>query len=92
LERQIDFRLVVASNRDLYRMCQDGAFREDLYYRINLTSLEIPPLRERVEDIIPLADLFLEELDGNTVRTRCFPASAMKAYSTIPGPERPGTA
>jgi len=71
-EKKIDFRLIVASNKDLYKMCQEGAFREDLYYRINLSALEIPPLRERVQDIIPLSDNFLEELGRKYGKNKIF--------------------
>ena len=54
----VDIRLVCATNRDLSRMVARGEFREDLLYRINTIHLEIPPLRERPEDIVPLARLF----------------------------------
>ena len=54
----VDIRLVCATNRDLSRMVARGEFREDLLYRINTIHLEIPPLRERPEDIVPLTRLF----------------------------------
>ncbi len=54
----VDIRLICATNRDLSRMVTHGEFREDLLYRINTIHIEIPPLRERPEDIIPLARLF----------------------------------
>lgn len=56
----VDIRLVSATNRNLYDMVSAGAFREDLLYRINTIHIELPPLRERREDILPLAQLFLE--------------------------------
>ena len=56
----IDIRLICATNMDLPRMVHDGRFREDLYYRINTVTLQLPPLRERTDEIVPLADLFLE--------------------------------
>ena len=56
----VDIRLVCATNRDLPRMVQQGDFREDLLYRINTIHLEIPPLRERPQDILPLAQGFIE--------------------------------
>lgn len=58
-----DVRLIAATNRDLWQMTQEGTFRQDLYYRLNVISLRIPPLRERREDIIPLAASFVERFN-----------------------------
>ena len=55
----VDIRLICATNRDLPQMVRQGEFREDLLYRINTIHLEIPPLRKRPEDIVPLARLFV---------------------------------
>ena len=60
-EIEIDVKIVAATNRDLEKMVVDGAFREDLFYRINVLQLEIPPLRERPEDIVELAGYFLDK-------------------------------
>ena len=57
----IDIRLICATNRDLQEMVQKGDFREDLLYRINTIHVEIPPLRERPEDIVPLTEIFLSK-------------------------------
>ena len=55
----IDIRLICATNMDLAAMVKEGHFREDLYYRINTVSLHLPPLRERIDEIVPLAEGFV---------------------------------
>lgn len=60
-EINVDVRVVTATNRDLLKMAEDGSFREDLYYRLNVLSLEIPPLRERRSDIPVLIEYFLKK-------------------------------
>jgi PAS domain S-box-containing protein len=59
--RSIDLRLITATNRDLKQLVRDGRFREDLFFRLNVIPLHIPPLRKRKEAIIPLIDHFLKE-------------------------------
>jgi PAS domain S-box-containing protein len=60
-EIEADFRVIAATNRDLKELIKEGQFREDLYYRLNVVSLKIPPLKERREDIIELIHYFLND-------------------------------
>ena len=60
---KVDVRVIAATNRNLEEMLKDKTFRADLYYRLNVFPVTIPPLRERKEDILPLAQRFLEELN-----------------------------
>jgi len=59
-DMQADVRVIAASNRDLERAVQEGRFRQDLFYRLAIISIYIPPLRERKEDILPLVEFFIE--------------------------------
>jgi DNA-binding NtrC family response regulator len=65
---KIDVRVVAATNRDLRAMVADGRFRDDLYYRINVLSIDVPPLRERRDDIPVLIGYFLKKHTRNTSR------------------------
>src|SRR5262249_17752963 len=57
---QVDLRVITATNQDLWKAIQQGRFRLDLYYRLNVIQIEVPPLREHREDILPLAEHFIE--------------------------------
>lgn len=71
--RAVDFRLVAATNRDLKKMIAAGTFREDLYYRINPMTLNLPPLSERVEDIPLIVRDVLNRMGGEGVGVRKAP-------------------
>jgi transcriptional regulator with PAS, ATPase and Fis domain len=71
-EKQVDFQLIVATNENLLDLCERKLFRCDLYYRINVVQLVIPPLRKRVSDIIPLAQTFLSEFCERYSRVKTF--------------------
>jgi DNA-binding NtrC family response regulator len=60
-EIKSDFRVICATNRDLKTMVENGAFREDLYYRLNVVNINVPPLRERIEDIPLLTEYFIKK-------------------------------
>jgi two-component system response regulator PilR (NtrC family) len=63
-EIPVDVRVVAASNKDLDQMVADGTFREDLYYRLSVIPIHVPPLRERGDDIVLLANHFLKKYSG----------------------------
>lgn len=81
--RAVDFRLVAATNRDLKTMIAAGTFREDLYYRINPMTLNLPPLSERVEDIPLIVRDVLNRMGGEGVRCT---ENAMNALMRYPWP------
>ena len=84
---KVDLRLVAATNRDLARMVADGRFRADLYYRLNVFPVVIPPLRERRDDIPPLVRHFTQRFARRMGRRiEAIPAAIMDALVSYPWP------
>jgi len=76
---RVDVRIIAATNRNLQQMVADGLFREDLYYRLNVISLPVPPLRERREDILPMAEFFLKRFSERMDRPQLGICEATRA-------------
>ncbi|MGD8377942.1 MAG: PEP-CTERM-box response regulator transcription factor [Acidobacteriota bacterium] len=84
---QLDVRIIAATNRDLRAEVEAGRFREDLYYRLSVVNLKLPPLRERQEDIVYLAQYFLERFSAEFGRGRLtFSRAAREAIQYYPWP------
>ena len=83
----VDVRLIAATNKDLAKAVREGTFREDLYYRLNVFSVHVPPLRERKEDIQPLIDRFIAQTASALGRkSRPFSADALRHLETYDWP------
>jgi DNA-binding NtrC family response regulator len=84
---KVDVRIIAASNRDLKQRIAEGHFREDLYYRLNVVTLEIPPLRERASDIPELAMFFVRRYaQENGKRIEGLSDEALSVLSSYPFP------
>ncbi len=87
IPRRADVRIISATNRDLTKAVAEGAFREDLYYRLNVISLHMPPLRERAADIERLALVYLNFVASHTGKSvRTFAPAAVEALRTYSWP------
>ena len=83
---ELDFRLLVATNRNLEEEVQRGLFRSDLFYRLNVIRVHIPPLRQRPEDILPMAHQFLERFCKEYGKQLALSPGLWPFWSNIPGP------
>ncbi|WP_224249128.1 sigma-54-dependent transcriptional regulator [Hyalangium gracile] len=84
---RVDSRVVVATNRDLEKEIALGNFREDLYYRLNVVAIRLPPLRERMEDVVPLTDHFLKKYGKHYIHgVSELPSEVLKAFTEYDWP------
>ena len=84
---KVDVRVLSATNRDLAQRMREGAFREDLFYRLNVIEVMLPPLRDRAEDVLPLSEHFLIEAAARSgKRISAFTQAALKILLAYPWP------
>jgi PAS domain S-box-containing protein len=79
-DKKVDVRVVAATNKDLYQMTLDGTFREDLFYRLNIVPIRLLPLREKKDDIIPLALDFLEKYNEENKESKSFSPEVLDLF------------
>ena len=87
-EIQVDIRILSATNKDLQRLVDEDRFRQDLFYRINVIAINVPPLRDRIEDLAPLADHIIGKITAKEARPRArltAPALAALGRYSFPG-------
>src|SRR5437763_5508963 len=85
-EIEVNTRVIAATNRNLSAMVKDGSFREDLFYRVSVIPMELPPLRERGSDIVELAEHFIGKYCAQTGRTIAISAPAMRLLESYSWP------
>ncbi|GMT41872.1 MAG: sigma-54-dependent Fis family transcriptional regulator [bacterium] len=84
--REIDVRVIAATNRDLKKLVSEGRFREELYYRLAVITIDLPPLREREDDVLMLANVFLQKTSTGTKRPRHLSREAAEAINAYKWP------
>ena len=82
----LDVRVIAATNKDLEQMVREGRFREDLYYRLNVVSIAVPPLRERKEDILPLTNHFLTVINQKYQTSKYVASDTIDAFEAYDWP------
>ena len=82
--KKVDVRIVAATNRNLQEMVKQGTFRKDLYYRLNVIPIHIPPLRERQEDILPLVSYYLQHFNEKYGRNVTLSPHVLHAFLEYP--------
>ena len=87
---KVNVRIIAATNRDLEKLVRTGQFREDLFYRLNVFPIRIPPLRDRKDDIVPMAEHFLEEWSPAPARGGSGAAVSAEVASKLKGYSWPG--
>lgn len=80
----VDVRIIAATNRDLWEMTEEGTFRQDLYYRLNVINIEVPPLRQRRDDVIPLVMHMLERFNQKYGKHKEIPIELGKVLRELP--------
>jgi len=87
VSKNVDVRIIAATNKNLHQLVLEGKFREDLYYRIKVITIEIPPLRDRKEDVLPLAQAFMEKYGASLgIPDKRFSPEAVKIVTEYPWP------
>lgn len=79
--KKVDTRIITATNKNLGKLVKEGLFREDLFYRLNVFPIHIPPLRERLEDLLPLAEYFMKKYATHPVSLSTEVITKLKSFS-----------